>query len=390
MIARVPFHYIWRNLLARRLTTALTAGGMGLVVFVFATVLMLEAGLKATLVETGRPDNVVVIRAGSETEIQSSLALDQANGLETLAGIARNDAGRPWLAKECLILYSLSKKSTGIPTNVTIRGSDATGLALRPQIQLQAGRLFRPGSNEIIVGKSLAKSFAGVEIGQTLNIARREWLVVGIFDAGKTAFNSEIWGDVEQVKQAFRRPIYSSMVFRLANPAGFEAIKSAVTNDRRYTVELKPETQFYADQSKVLATFIRILGLTLSIIFSIGAVIGAMITMYAAVANRTAEIGTLRAIGFRRHNILIAFLAEAMLLSLLGGLAGLGCASLMSSVSISTMNWQTFSELAFSFRLTPGVVVSSLVFSLAMGFFGGVLPAWRAARLNIVAAVRSL
>ncbi|WP_018610556.1 ABC transporter permease [Uliginosibacterium gangwonense] len=389
MIQRIPFNYIWRNLVTRRLTTVLTAGGMGLVVFVFATVLMLEAGLKATLVDTGRSDNVVVIRAGSETEIQSALEQDQVAALETLPHIATDNAGRAMIAKECVVLYSLVKKSTGIPSNVTIRGSSAQGIALRPQIKLIAGRIFRPDSNEIVVGAGLAKNFAGVELGQTLSFARRDWLVVGIFDAGKTAFSSEIWGDVAQMKQAFRRPIYSSLAFRLDSGANFDAVHTLIMADKRLTVEAKRENQFYADQSKFLATFIRILGMTLSIIFSIGAIIGAMITMYAAVASRTAEIGTLRAIGFHRRNILIAFLAESMLLALLGGLAGLGCASLMQTLSVSTMNWQTFAELAFSFRLTPQIAVSSLAFSLGMGFLGGVLPAWRAARLNIVEAVRS-
>lgn len=389
MSGRIPLHYIWRNLLTRRLTTFLTAGGMGLVVFVFTTVLMLEAGLKATLVDTGRFDNVVVIRAGSETEIQSALEQNQVSVLETLPQIAQDDEGHTMLSKECLVLYSLTKKSTGVPTNVTIRGSSEAGVKMRPQIHLQAGRMFKPDSNEIIVGKSLAEGFSGVEIGQTLNFARRDWLVVGIFDAGKTAFNSELWGDVAQMKQAFRRPVYSSMVFRLKDVMDFDAVKALIANDKRLTVDVKRETQFYADQSKFLAAFIRILGLTLSIIFSIGATIGAMITMYAAVASRTAEIGTLRAIGFHQKNILIAFLAESLLLALLGGLAGLGFASLMQMVSVSTMNWQTFSELAFSFRLTPQIAVSSLTFSLGMGLLGGVLPAWRAARLNIVEAVRS-
>lgn len=386
---RIPLNYIWRNLLTRRLTTALTAGGMGLVVFVFATVLMLEAGLKSTLVETGREDNVVVIRAGSETEVQSAIYTDQAGVLETLPDIARNDDGQPMLSKECLVLISLIKKSTGGPSNITIRGTREMGVALRPQVKLTAGRMFRPGSNEIIVGASLARDFEGVALGQTLRFARRDWLVVGQFEAGKTAFNSEVWGDAEQMMQSFRRTIYSSMVFRLARSDGFEALTARIKADRRLNVEAKRETQFYADQSKMLAGFIKILGMVLSIIFSIGAVIGAMITMYAAVASRTAEIGTLRAIGFSRGNILIAFLAESMLLALLGGIVGLACASLMQTVSVSTMNWQTFSELAFSFKLTGDIVVSSLLFSLFMGLLGGVLPAWRAARLNIVTAVRS-
>ena len=386
---RIPFNYIWRNLLTRRLTTLLTAGGMALVVFVFTAVQMLEAGLKATLVQTGQPDNAVIIRAASETEIQSTLDTTQSHILETLPHIAQGKDGRSMLSKECLVLISLIKRETGGPSNVTIRGTHDAGLALRPQAKLIAGRTFRPGSTEIIVGRSIANGFEGVAIGQTLNFARRDWQVVGIFDAGKTAFNSEVWGDAEQMLQAFRRTLYSSMIVQLDSPASFETLKQAIADDPRLTVEIKREQQFYADQSKVLATFISILGMVLSIIFSIGAVIGAMITMYGAVASRTAEIGTLRAIGFSRINILIAFLGESLLLSLLGGLVGLAAASFMQLVSVSTMNWQTFAELAFAFKLTPGIVIGSLIFSLTMGFLGGVLPAWRAARLNIVEAVRS-
>lgn len=386
---RIPLNYIWRNLATRKLTTVLTAGGMALVVFVFTAVLMLDAGLRTTMVSTGSPDNLLAIRSGSETEIQSSIDNDQLGVLESLPHIALDAQGQALLARECVVLYSLVKKDTGVPTNVTIRGTTQTGLALRPQVKLVTGRMFRPGASEIIVGASLAKGFAGVEVGQTLTFARRDWLVVGIFDAGRTAFNSELWGDAEQLKQAFRRSLYSSLILKLDDVHGVEAIRQMIVKDRRLTIEVKPETQFYADQSKMLAGFISILGLTLSIIFSIGAVIGAMITMYAAVANRTAEIGTLRAIGFRRGSILIAFLLESMLLALLGGVVGLAAASLMQSVSISTMNWQTFSELAFAFRLTPGIAMSSLLFSFSMGLIGGVLPAWQAARLNIVDALRS-
>lgn len=390
VMSRIPFNYIWRNLATRKLTTALTAGGMALVVFVFTAVLMLDAGLKATMVATGRADNVVVIRAGAETEVQSSIDPEQMSLLATLPHIALDATGEPLLARECLVLYSLPKKETGTPSNVTIRGSSAQGLALRPQVRLVAGRAFRPGASEIIAGINLAQRFDGVAVGQTLRFARREWRVVGLFDAGQTAFSSELWGDAEQLKQAFRRTLYSSLVFQLDDAANLAAVRKQVADDRRFNVELKAETQYYADQSKLLASFISILGLTLSVIFSIGAVIGAMITMYAAVANRTAEIGTLRAIGFRRRNILAAFLAESLLLALLGGSVGLAAAALMQRVSISTTNWQTFAELAFAFKLTPQIALASLLFALAMGLAGGVLPAWRAARLNIVSAVRSV
>ncbi|SFN34771.1 ABC-type transport system, involved in lipoprotein release, permease component [Formivibrio citricus] len=385
----IPVQYIWRNLFARRLTTLLTAGGMALVVFVFTAVQMLEAGLRSTLVETGSPDNVVVIRAAAQTEIQSSIERSQAHILSTLPYIAADSAGNPLLARECLVLISLNKKISNNPANITVRGTDATGLALRPQVKLVAGRPFHPDSNEIVVGSSIANGFAGVGLGEKLFFARREWQVVGIFDAGKTGFNSEIWGDGEQMMQAFRRPVYSSVVFKLGDRRAFDEMSTRLGNDRRLNVEAKRENDFYADQSRFMATFIRILGNTLSVIFSIGAVLGAMITMYGSVASRTPEIGTLRAIGFRKSRILIAFLGESLLLSLVGGITGIVAASAMQWITLSTMNWQTFSELAFSFTLTPGIVASALAFSLAMGFIGGFLPALRAARLNIIDALRA-
>lgn len=386
---KVPFTYIARNLVARRLTTALTAGGMALVVYVFATVLMLAAGLRATLVATGQPDNVVVIRRGSQTEVQSGISRDQARVIDSLPDITVAGDGTRLISKESVVLINLPKRSTGTPGNVTVRGVTAAGLELRPQVKLVAGRMFRPGTSEIVVGRAIAKGFRGAELDDTLRFGSREWTVVGEFDAGRTGFDSEIWGDATQMLQAFRRNGYSSVVFKLADPDRFDAVKAALESDPRLTVEAKRERQFYADQSQSLSNFIRVLGTGISIIFSIGAVIGAAITMYASVASRTAEIGTLRALGFPRGAILVAFLAEALLLGLAGGVAGLVAASFMQAVTISTTNFQTFAEIAFSFALTPSIVAASLAFALGMGLIGGFLPAARAARMKIVDALRA-
>ena len=236
---------------------------------------------------------------------------------------------------------------------------------------------------------SVAGGFRGAALGETLRFAQRDWVVVGVFDSGKTAFDSEIWGDAEQMLAAFRRPVYSTMVFRLAEPDGLGRMRDAIEADPRLKLDVKAETQFYEEQSQALATFIRILGLSLSIIFSIGAIVGAMITMFAAVAQRVGEIGTLRALGFRRGAVLVAFLGESLLLSLVGGVVGLAAASGMQAVDISTTNFQTFSEIAFQFRLTPAIAVQTLLFALAMGLVGGFIPAWRAARLKIVDGLRA-
>ena len=385
----VPVGYIARNLVARRLTTALTAGGMALVVYVFGTVLMLSAGLEKTLVATGQDDNVVVIRRSSQTEVQSGIARPQAGVVESLPQIALASDGRPLISKEPVVLINLPKRGSGKPANVVIRGVTPAGLTLRPQVKLVEGRMFRPGTAEVIAGRSIADGFQGAGLGETLRFASRDWTIVGVFDAGHTAFDSEIWGDAEQMLQAFRRTGYSSLLFRLNDSDDFDAVKSAIENDPRLTLEAKRERRFYAEQSEALSRFIRYLGTSISIIFSIGAVIGAAITMYASVASRTGEIGTLRALGFSRAAILTAFLAEALLLGLIGGIAGLVGASAMQALSISTTNFQTFAEIAFSFTLTPGIVIASLIFALAMGFIGGFLPAARAARMKIVDALRA-
>jgi ABC-type antimicrobial peptide transport system permease subunit len=385
----IPLSYVVRNLAARRVTTLLTAGGMALVVYVFATVLMLAAGLEATLVATGHPDNVVVIRRSSQTEVQSGVERGQAGVVESLRDIAVGPDGSRLVSKEPVVLINLPKRGTGKPSNVTIRGVTPAGIELRPQVRLAEGRMFRPGTAEVVAGRAAAEGFRGAGVGETLRFASRDWTVVGIVDAGRTGFDSEIWGDAEQMLQAFRRGAYSSMIFRLADPARFEAVKREIEADPRLTLEAKRETRFYADQSETLARFIGILGTSISAIFSIGAIIGAMITMYASVASRTAEIGTLRALGFPRRAILVAFLIEALALGLAGGALGLAAASFMQAFTISTTNFQTFAELAFSFTLTPQIAAASLAFALAMGFAGGFLPAVRAARLSIVDALRA-
>ena len=247
----------------------------------------------------------------------------------------------------------------------------------------------KPGSSEIITGRSVAVRFQGGGIGETLRFGMRDWRVVGIFDAGNTGYSSEIWGDADQLMQTFRRPVYSSVLFRMRDPSQFDGLKKRIESDPRLTLDAKRETRYYAEQSEMMAKFLRILGMSLTIIFSLGAIIGAMITMYSAVATRTNEIGTLRALGFQRASILTAFLLESLLLGWIGGCLGLFFASFLQLITISTMNFQTFSELAFSFTLTFEIAYQALTFALVMGFVGGVLPAIRASRMNIVESLRA-
>jgi ABC-type antimicrobial peptide transport system permease subunit len=385
----IPLAYSLRNLWARKLTTALTAAGMALVAFVFAAVLMLDAGLKKTMGGTGSADNALFIRKGAETEIQSGISREQAALVESQPEVARDRDGHPLVSKESVVLIGLVKRGQDRASNIVTRGISPNGLALRPQVNIVAGRMFRSGAAEVIAGKNVYDEFEGVEIGQRLRFAGRDWTVVGLFEANKSAFDSEVWGDAELLMQSFRRLNFSSMLVRMGNPANFDSLKTNVATDIRLQLDSKRERVFYEDQSKALSTFISILGTVLSVIFSVGAMIGAAITMYSAVATRTAEIGTLRALGFRRPSILLAFLAESLMLALLGGLVGLLIASFLQAFTISTLNFQSFSQLAFGFTLTPDIVAKTLLFALFMGFVGGFLPALKASQLKIVDALRA-
>lgn len=386
----IPLAYNFRNLWTRRLTTILTVSGMALVVFVFASILMLAEGLQKTLTETGSFDNAVFLRKGSNSEVVSGVTRQQASILETFPEIAIGPKGQKLFSREAVLLIALTKKGSDKPSNVVLRGIDENSLPLRPQVRLVEGRLPKMGSTEIIVGTSIARKFKNIAINEKLCCGMRDWRIVGIFDAGSTGFSSEIWGDGDQFMQAFRRPAYSSVIFKLWDSSKFENVKSRIEGDPRLTLEVKRETKYYADQSEVMAKFLRILGISLTVIFSLGAIIGAMITMYSAVANRIAEIGTLRALGFKRRDILIAFLLESLLLGFLGGVMGLFFASFMQLITISTMNFQTFSELAFNFSLNFQIIYMGMAFALIMGFVGGVLPAIRASRMIIVDALRAV
>jgi ABC-type lipoprotein release transport system permease subunit len=386
---RVPIKYSYRNLWTRKTTTILTMGGISLVVFVFAAVLMLAYGLKKTLVTTGSEENIILIRKSSNSEMISTVSRDQANLIKTMPEIRIVD-GKPLTATELVVVINLQKYATNDMANVIVRGVSGESMKIRPQVKLTEGRLWNTGSAEIIVGRSIAKRFQGCKVGQTLRFGTRDWQIVGIFDAGSTGFESEVWGDVEQMMPAFGRPVFSSLTLQLDDLKNLKAFQARFESEPRLQqLEIKKEKQYYAEQSEVMATFIRVLGLFITIVFSFGAMVGAMITMYASVANRTVEIGTLRALGFRRRNILLAFLLEGLLLSFIGGIVGLFLASFLQAFTISTLNFGTFSELAFGFNLSVSIVFWSLFFALTMGLLGGFLPAVRASRLNIVNALRA-
>ncbi len=386
----IPLSYNIKNLSTRRLTTVLTVSGMALVVFVFAAILMLAEGIKNTLVKTGSYHNVVVIRKGSNAEVQSGIERSKAFLLETQPEIAFGKNGQPLIAKEIVVLITLPKRGTDKQSNVVIRGISESSIFLRPQVKIIEGRLPKPGSSEIMAGNSIAKRFKGGGIGEILRFGMRDWNVVGIFDAGNTGFSSEIWGDVDQLMQAFRRPVYSSVIFKLNNSSKFEEFSKRIDKDPNLNLEAIRETAYYEKQSEMMAKFLRILGIALTIIFSLGAIIGAMITMYASVANRVNEIGTMRALGFSRRSILGAFLIESLMFGFSGGCIGLFFASFLQLLTISTVNFQTFSELSFSFTITFQIIYQAMAFAITMGFIGGILPAIRAARMSIVDSLRAV
>lgn len=386
---KIPLYYNYRNLLARKLTTTFTVAGIALVVFVFCAVLMLSAGLKKTLVATGSDDNAIIIRKASQNELSSYITRDQIPIIESQPEIALGEDGKPMSAGELYVLISLKKSKTGDAGNVVVRGVGPASIKLRSNVKLIAGRMFTEGLPEVIVGKSIAERFEGAELGGSFRFASQNWRVVGIFEANRSGFESEVWGDINQMLASFNRPVFSSMTVKLSDPKQFQEFKKRLESDPRLSVDVKREKEYYADQSYAMSTFISILGMVISVIFSFGAIIGAMITMYATVSNRSSEIGTLRALGFRRRSILAAFLTESVMLCLIGGALGILVASILTQVTISTTNWDTFSELAFGFAVTPEIVVYSLIFALVMGIVGGFLPSVRAARMNILAALRA-
>jgi putative ABC transport system permease protein len=385
----IPLSYTLRNLWNHKVTSFLTLFGVMLVVFVFAAVLMLADGLLKTLVSTGADDNAIIIRKASQTEVTSVIFRGQSDIISTYPEIKTGADNLPMFTNELYVLISGQKRETGDNSNIVVRGVTEHSMELRPHVKLMEGRMWKPGTAEIIAGKSVAKRFKNCGLGETMRFGSREWTVVGIFDAGGSAFDSEIWGDIEQLMDAFRRPVYSSLTFKLTDPTQYEIVKQRIDGDRRLSLDVKREKEYYTEQSRATTSFIKIVGVVICVVFSFGAIIGAMITMYAAVANRTKEIGTLRSLGFSRLAILNAFLFEAIFISVLGGVLGLVAASFLHLMQISTLNFNTFSELAFNFSLNLQTIIASLIFALLMGLVGGFLPAVRASRLKIVDALRA-
>jgi len=384
----VPLYYNTRSLWARRLSTSLTVLGLGLVVFVFAAVLMLARGIEAALSAGGDPGNVVLLRDGADSELGSFVERDALRVLATGPEVATSVEGEPLAAGEVVVLVALPREG-GHVMNTTARGISAQSFAARPTVRLVSGRMPRPGTNEVALGESLVGSTPGAFVGGELRFAQQVWPVVGVLTAEGGAFESELWTDGRRLGSAFGRDGPSSAILRLRSPSQVDAFIRRVETDPRFTLKAQAESSYWAKQATSLATFIRVLGLFVSFVFSVGAILGAMITMYAQVASRLAELGMLRAVGFRRRSVLASVMAESALLGLAGGVLGALAASAMRWVDIRTLNFQTFAEVSFGFTPTPGILLAALLFGMGMGLLGGLLPALRAARLSILDALRA-
>ncbi len=386
-MARIPIVYNLRNLSQRRVSTLLTALGIALVAWVFIFTLALAGGFEAALRTTGSPQNAIVVRSGSTAELTSIITRDAAAALQSQPEIAKAPDGQPLATAELVVVWNLVRKN-GTPTNVVVRGVGPKSSALRPKIRMVAGRMFRPGLDEIVVGKMVSERFRNTSLGDKIKLSGREWTVVGVFDAGGTSYDSEIWGDVELFMPVFDRPVYQSVIMRLDDPSHFTALKKRLEADPRMSAAVHHEDAFYAAQSGVLAQLLRTLGIFVTLIMALGAIFGALNTMYASVGARTKEIGTLRAIGFSRGAVLLSILLESTLLALLGGLIGCLLALPVQGFTTGTMTFSTFSELAFKFVVTPGMLLAGLIFSAAMGLVGGFFPARKAASMPVVEALR--
>ena len=381
--------YSVRNVWVRSGTTALTIGGLALVSLILLAVLMLGNGLNRALIESGSPDNVLLLRKGATTEITSGIYRDQAHVVRTLAGIAQTSGREPLAIPELVVLISLTKNGADTPANVVVRGTQPEAFMLRPQVRLIAGRAWQQGTTEILIGAQIAKRFLLGGIGSHLRVGKREWLVVGIAEAQGTAFESEIWGDVDQLMATYGRDSYSSLTLRLPAPSAFQPFENAIGSDTRLLLQVKRERDYYREKSVTMATFIHLLGFTFTLIFAFGAILGGTMTMYGAVASRTREISMLRALGFLPHQILTVFLLESLILGTLAGLLAVGAGTALQFVTLSTMNFSTFSELAFRLTLTPASILATMAFALSISMVGGIPPAIRAARLPVTAALHA-
>lgn len=386
----LPLHYNFRNVVTRWRATVATVLGIALVVAVFVVVQSLAVGLEKASASTGDPRNLMIVRRGSTAESGSQVTRDQFNILQYAPEIARDAEDRPFVSADTMVLLNLPRGGGHEgEANVTLRGVSPNGFALRPQVTLTAGRWFEPGKREVTVSARLAKRFARMQIGDTIKIGLRELTVVGHFDGRGSAFDSEAWMAADEVRSLFTRESYSSVLVRPVDDAAATALIAKLEGDKRLGVRVRREVAYYEEQTKT-AQPIKWLGNFLATAMSVGAIFAAMNTMYASVGARTREIGTLRVLGYRRRAVLLGFIIEGALLALVGGVIGVAAAYYFNGQSAATISFETFSETVFQFRVTPWLAVKGLLFAVVVGTIGSLLPALRAARLPVIAALKSV
>lgn len=391
MIVAIPLSYNFNSLRVRWPSTLVAVIGIAGTVGVFVAMLSLARGFKAALAASGSPSNAIVLRGGATGEMESAIALEQERVIEDAPGVAR-DATGPLVSPEVVVVATFPLKVTGTDANVQVRGVGPRALQVRDRNRLIRGRFFQPGLNQLIVGRNVAANYTGFELGRTVKFGGGSWTVVGVFDAGGSAFDSEIWCDANVLNAVYKRPqnIYQSVTARLTSPGAFTGFRDALISDPRVTLQADRELDYYDKQSRTVSNLILVLGGMVALVMGVGAIFGALNTMYSAVSERAREIATMRALGFGAGAVVGAFIFEALCIAGVGGV--LGCVGVLplNGFTTSTMNWQTFSHLAFAFRITAGLLAAGIGFALAMGLLGGVPPAIRAARAPIALALREL
>jgi putative ABC transport system permease protein len=387
----IPLVYNVRSVKARWTSTIVAVVGIAGTVGVFIAMLSLARGFKATLVSSGSADNALITRAGATSEMTSGVSIDSVKVIQDAPGIARGAEG-PLLTPEAVLMAPIPLRSTGTDANVELRGVAPNVFAIRNNVKIIEGRMFRPGVSEIIVGKNAKATYSGLTLGSTIGLGSVRWQVVGTFDAGGSAFDSEVWGDAHLLNGAYKRPdtFSQSVTVHLTSPGALQQLKDSLTSDPRLNVDVTREIDYYAKQSTRMTTLITILGGFVAAIMAIGAVFGALNTMYSAVAERGREIGTMRALGFNPGSVVLSFLVEALLISFVGGILGCLAVLPLNGLTTSTMNFQTFSNLAFAFKITFDLLWMGVVFALIMGILGGLPPAIRAANRPVATALREL
>jgi putative ABC transport system permease protein len=387
---KIPLIYNLRSVMQRPVSTSFTALGIGLVVAVFIGMLALANGFRAALARTGSDRNALILRRGADSELASGIDRATVSILAASPHVAAGPDGHPLASPEVYVLIPLSRRGedTTAVANVVVRGVGEAAWTVRNNIQLVEGERPRSGRTEVCVGKKMAQRFPNTGVGETLRFGGRNWTVVCQFTAGGSAFESEIWGENEQLMPVFRGEVFQAVSIRLADPAAFEEAKRALEGDPRLTVDVHRESTFYAEQSQILGRILEILATVITSIMGIGAVFGAVNTMYASVASRAPEIAVLLTLGFHPRSVLLSFLIESALIALIGGVIGILLALPVNGIVTGTTNWASFSEIAFSFRITPGLLLAGMVFAAVMGTLGGFFPAWRAARMPVVQALR--